>query len=297
MRSIARGSTAMHCRILSSTARAITLLTTGLALLGAAHAGTEIKFERTGACPHETESLKIDGSRFRSDSRVGGQDSSLLYDGLERLMTTLMHDSREYVQTEVDEDALDYQGDVANSTGNYMNKQMEKMDAQMAQQCEQARKQGLECPMAGMDVRALMQGMMASQATTWRDLERDGEVAGLACTWWERAHSARKVMQECSAKVVALPINDRDRRGLERGLRVMDRYGSNMLGMVTGLTGQAPSQAGLPQDGLVVEQVCFGGDGKSTGRVVASFADVKFDASTFAIPAGYSEMRMSEPTQ
>lgn len=281
----------VHSNHWSRRCRRIALLGFLAALLPAAQAGSRIGFAATGECEPELESLKIDGSQFRSDSRVGGQGTSLLYDGVERVMTTLMHDSLQYLQTEVDEDALDYQGDVADSTGNYMNKQMEKMEAQMAQQCAQMRSQGMQCP--EMDLRGMMQGMVANQMPTWRDLDRDGESGGIACRWWERAQAGRKVMEECSAKVGALPIGERDRRGLQRGVQVMQRYGGNMMGMMRGLTGEDAPPSGMPSDAVAIAQVCFGADGRESGRVAATFAESEVDAAEFEIPSGYSQMRMT----
>ncbi len=262
-----------------------------MGLAPATEAASIIRFAKTGECDSELDALKIDGNQFRADSRVDGQGTSLLYDGVERLMTTLMHDSRQFMQTEVDEDALDYQGDVADSTGNYMNKQMEKMEAQMAQQCAQMRKQGMECPQ--MDLRGMMQGMVANQMPTWRDLERDGESAGIACRWWERAQGGRKVREECIAKVGAWPIGERDRRGLERGLLVMQRYGNNMMGMMRGLTGNDAPRSGMPKDGVAIAQVCYGADGGESGRVAATFAEAKVEAADFEIPSDYAQMRMN----
>lgn len=285
----------MRCRILKSRALSSALFTATLVFAGTAQAATRVTFESKGACPSEAESLTIDGSRFRSDTSVEGQGTSLLYDGAERLMITLMHDVRQYMQTEVDEDALDYQGDVADSTGNYMNKQMEKMETQMAQQCAEMRKQGMDCPQ--VDIRGMMQGMVNNQMPAWRDLDREGESAGIGCRWWERTQGGVRIKEECSAKVGDLPIGERDRRGLERGIKVMQRYGSNMQGMMQGLTGDAAQQSGLPQDGLVIAEVCYGADGKEIGRVTAKFVEATVDAKLFETPAGYSQMSMSEATQ
>lgn len=289
----------MRCDDLWRSFVAAATLTAALAvgLIGTARAGATVTFATTGTCPGEVESIKIDGSRFRSDSRMGGSPSSLIYDGVERLMTTLMHDTRKYLLTEVDEDALDYQGDVADSTGNYIGKQLEKVEAQMAAQCKEARKQGMECPMAGMDVQGMMQGMMSSQMPAWRDLDRDGESAGVACRWWERSQGGRKIMEQCGAKFSALTLGDRDRRGLERGMQVMTRYGTSMLGMLRGLTGDAPAPAGPPQDTLVVAQVCFGPDGKESGRATAEFAEGAIPESAFETPSDYSQMKMADGAQ
>ena len=264
-----------------------------MAASAAAHAGTLVAFAPdSGACPVEILGVKIDGGRFRIDTRSQELEGTLLYDHAERLMTSLMHDQRQYMQIEVDEDALDYQGDVATSTGNYMDKQFEKIEAQMAQQCADLRKQGMDCPMANMDMRGMMKGMMSSQVLAWRDTGRDGESGGVACRWWERTQGGRKVMEECSAKVAALPIAERDRRGLERGMQVMHRYGSNMMGMMKGITGDAAAPAGLPKDALSIVQLCFGPDGKESGRVVATFAEQQIAEAGFQIPSGYTQLRM-----
>lgn len=258
-----------------------------------ARAGTVVSFETVaGACRGDLLSAKIDGGRFRVDSHTGDQEGTLLYDHAERMMTSLVHRQRQFVQIEVDEDALDYQGDVADSTGNYMNRQMEKVEAQMAQQCEQMRKQGMGCPTMGLDMRGMMKGMMANQMPTWRDTGRDGDSNGVACRWWEQAQGGRPVREECSARVSTLPIDERDRRGFERGMQVLHRYGSNMMGMLKGFTGQTELPSVMPKDALSIVLVCIGPDGKESGRSVARFTQQQIAESEFELPFGYTPMKM-----
>ena len=264
----------------------------GVVLSAVAMAGTVLSYSARGECRGEIETAWIQGSQFRVDGGIDGLDYSTLYDGGERVTTALMHDQRQYFEMEVDEDALDYQADVAYSGGNFIEKQMDKAQAQMKAQCEQMERQGMPCPEMSTDMQGMMSGMMASQLPTWRNLGRGGEVGGVACQWWERGQGGVKLREECRAGISDLRIAERDRRGFAKGIAVMERYAGGMQGMSRGITGQDPAHSNPPPDTLVLEQICFDATGNESGHASADFADSIIDESVFAIPDGYTRMSM-----
>jgi hypothetical protein len=127
-----------------------------LSIVGAARADVSIDYAIDGDCAMEPSGMKVSGSRLRVDTRSGGGDGSGLFDGMEDMATYLDHERRTFNEMEVDLDAADYMGDVAKSSVHFVDREMEKMQAQMKDACEQMQKQGMDCPqLMSMDPRAL----------------------------------------------------------------------------------------------------------------------------------------------
>jgi hypothetical protein len=139
----------------------------GLVASATAHADARIDYTLQGDCTVEPSALQISGSRMRIDHEMAGHPGSSLFDGLEETMVYLDHERRRYREVAVDFDATDYTADVAKSSMNYLDRQMEKVQQQMEENCRQAEKQGTACPQQGaMDIQAMMamaQGMQAAQ--------------------------------------------------------------------------------------------------------------------------------------
>jgi hypothetical protein len=89
-----------------------------LALLAcsAAHAATVLEYRREGECATDFERIAIDGLHMRIDMRMDGVDMTSLIDDDEQVMHQVMHDSRTYMTMESDDDAVDFNSDVARST-------------------------------------------------------------------------------------------------------------------------------------------------------------------------------------
>lgn len=137
-----------------------------------------------GPCPVEPTALYIQGSMLRADTRQADMDYSLIYDGVEQFGTSLDHTQRTVHQMEFDDDALDFQGDVAHATGVRVDKEMDKAQVemerakvQMAEQCRELERQGMACPQVGMpDMSALMdpqnmQAMLEQQQATLAQMD------------------------------------------------------------------------------------------------------------------------------
>ncbi|RYD14714.1 MAG: hypothetical protein EOP90_12250 [Lysobacteraceae bacterium] len=86
------------------------------ATCGSAQAATVLEYRHEGECATEFERMAIDGLRLRIDMRVDGIEMTSLIDDEEQLMHQVMHDSRSYMTMESDDDAVDFNSDVARST-------------------------------------------------------------------------------------------------------------------------------------------------------------------------------------
>lgn len=91
------------------------LLAAGLSCCGA-HAATVLEYRHEGECATDFERMAIDGLRLRIDMRVEGIEMTSLVDDDEQLMHQVMHDARTYMTMESDDDAVDFNSDVARST-------------------------------------------------------------------------------------------------------------------------------------------------------------------------------------
>jgi hypothetical protein len=106
------------------------LLSAGLlsALLSVnASASTVLEYEVDGTCATDFTRMSFDGLYARFDHDAGGAPMSTIFDDSEQLMYVLMHDSRNVMTMESDDDAIDFQSDVGRSTMLYAGKQTEKV--------------------------------------------------------------------------------------------------------------------------------------------------------------------------
>jgi len=264
--------------------------TLGISLLAAsAHADTTIHYMAQGDCPAIADSVEISGPLVRIDGHEQGQDYYSVFDGDEDLFTTMMPAQHKYAQIEVDEDALDYTGDVADSTGKYMDNQMKKMQAMMQQQCAELEKSGRSCA-AMPDMRSLMQTMAAKSPTTeTSDTGQKKTIAGVDCEVFAVLENDVKKQEVCYANPTELPIPEPDRKGLARGLKALNKYGQAFTGLAEHL-GVKPK--GRAPDGLPVAQTCFDPAGQSVGQNALEIKPDKIAAERFDIPPGYSKMTM-----
>jgi hypothetical protein len=264
-----------------------------LLLARAAHADSALHYRVDGACPVLAESIEISGSKLRVETTMDGERFVSVFDGDEDLMTSLMPADRTYHQTEVDEDAADYTADVSTSTTIFMDRQMAQMGEQLKQQCAQLQKQakGFDCSQM-MDLQAMMKNVMPTAAPiSVVDTGRDETIGGIACRWSEWTQSGRKTREECDAGVATLPLPDADRRGLARGMKVMQRFSESFSAMRDRYGGDANP---APKGELPVAAHCFDVDGKSTGQVRLDIVDAPLDPARFAIPDGYVEMLQAD---
>jgi hypothetical protein len=96
-------------------------------LLPVAQAATVLEYERQGRCQTDFDRMAFDGLYARVDNTNGGGDMSTIFDDGEQMMYLLMHDSRQTMTMESDDDAVDFQSDVGRSTMLYSGNQTEKL--------------------------------------------------------------------------------------------------------------------------------------------------------------------------
>jgi hypothetical protein len=248
---------------------------------GAAFADSRIQAQGDATCPMLFDSIEMSGPRLRFELRPPGAEPMVsIFDGDEDLVTSLMPGQRQFMRMEVDADAADYTGDVASSSVTYMDRQMAKARAMMEQQCG-----GNRC--AGMpDLEAMMRmGTPGAPPPIETRAGAADTVGGIACAWREWVQAGAVVRRECLAPIVGLPLPERDRAGLVRGMRVMMQYGESFASFKDhfGLA-QEPQP---PNGQLVLSQVCLAGAGE-TGKATMTFVEAPVDPAKFEVPAGYT---------
>lgn len=105
--------------------RVATLFTLLLALSPlAARADVTLEYTASGqACSADFERVQLKGPLLRSDGGRDGQRGAFIYDSSEKLAWFLDHTRANYLQVEVDEDAIDFQSDVMGSMHNMIKNQ------------------------------------------------------------------------------------------------------------------------------------------------------------------------------
>ncbi len=91
------------------------LLVLVAALPLSALADDTITYRSEGGCAGDFERIEMKSSFLRVDSGGGGHAGSMIYDHSEKLAYFIDHGSRTFMQTELDEDAIDLQGDIMKS--------------------------------------------------------------------------------------------------------------------------------------------------------------------------------------
>lgn len=251
-------------------------------------------------CKSNASAIYISGSRMRFDSVMEDKKYSMLFDGLEDIITTLDHSGRQFHQSEVDEDALDYNTDVMSSTGTFIDKQMQAMQAQMKQQCAQMEKQGMSCP--NMDLSSIMQSAQAMTAQNVPKMEvrpsdKNQTVAGMACKSFDRYENGSKTSEECYVEAKDMLMSEKDKKYLLRNMKVMTHYALSFAGLSEKLSfadKQTSSQADPADKDILLSQTCFSPNGSEVGRVEVKVISTAIDAASFDIPPGYQVMSMME---
>jgi hypothetical protein len=110
-----------------------------LVAASAAHADAVLEY-RGGSevCHGEFTRVAVQGLSMRIDGAPPGQDYSFVYDAAEKAGVTLDHRNKQFFEMELDDDAIEFTGDVMKSTSNMVDRKAEKMQAEMAQACAQS---------------------------------------------------------------------------------------------------------------------------------------------------------------
>ena len=93
------------------------------ALPAIARADDTITYRSEGGCNGDFERVEMKSYFLRVDSSNGGHAGSMIYDHSEKLAYFIDHGSRTFMQTELDEDAIDLQGDIMKSLRTKMRNQ------------------------------------------------------------------------------------------------------------------------------------------------------------------------------
>jgi hypothetical protein len=281
------------------------ILTSLIALIPCvSQADVSLTYQQQTQCKSKMTALLISGSRLRFDSVMDNKKYSMLFDGTDEMMTTLDHSGRQYWQTEVDEDALDYSKDVMSSTGTFMDKQMQAMQAQMKQQCAQMEKQGFNCSNMP-DLTSMMKNAQAMSAQQMPKIEikqsdKNQVIAGMDCKTFDRYENGSKSSEECYVEPEDLLIPDKDKKYLLRNMNIMLHYSSSVSGFadkMQAINNLAPSQPDPADKNILLLQVCIAPNGDEVGHVEAQINIETIDSASFRTPPGYQLMSMGGQEQ
>jgi hypothetical protein len=250
------------------------------AAAGPALADARLEFTTQGACPTHFRAIDVAGPRLRIELEPpGGEPLVSIFDGDEDLVTTLIPSQRRFMRIEADDDAADYAGDVVTSSMTHMDKQLAKAQEVMREQCKRG-----QCPQIPGFESMMGTGRGPVDPITTRDTGEAGSADGIACTWREWVRAEGVVRRECLADIATLPMGDRDRAGLRRGMRVMLNFGKSMGAFRDRFLVDADPDP--PMGKLRVAQVCFAG-GVESGRATATVVQASVDPLRFEVPADY----------
>jgi len=105
----------------------------------AAHADAVLEYAGgSEACHGEFTRVAVQGLSMRIDGAPPGQDYSFVFDAAEKTGVTLDHRRKQFFEMELDDDAIEFTGDVMKSTSNMVDRKTEKMQADLAQACAQS---------------------------------------------------------------------------------------------------------------------------------------------------------------
>lgn len=266
---------------------------------GTVLADVSLVYPQQPQCQSKMSAIQMSGSRMRIDNVMDGRRFTMLFDGMEDIITSLDHSSHNFHQIEVDEDALDYNADVMSSTGNFIGNQMDAMQAQMKQQCAQMEKQGISC--ANMpDMASMLQGAqsMASRGLPVVEIKPTDNVqtvAGMSCQTFDRYENGRRSSEECYVETKDMVMPENDKKYLLRNMKVMQHFAKSMTGLTDKLMPGKNGVSGQPDPAdrdILLSQVCFSPDGNEAGRIEVQIDNAKIDAASFEIPPGYTAMKL-----
>lgn len=121
---------------------------------GSATAATVLEYDTTGTCATDFDRMQFDGLYARIDQTMQGNGMSSIFDDSEQLVHMLMHDTRNVMTMESDDDAIDFQSDVGKSTLFFAGNQTRAL--------------------TGMDTNQLMEQARATQAAVCPELAQMG---------------------------------------------------------------------------------------------------------------------------
>lgn len=270
-----------------------------LLMPGLASADISFNYPQQAHCQSKMSVIQLSGSRMRMDGETDGRKYTMLFDGMEDIITSLDHSSQSYHQMEVDEDALDYNADVMSSTGNFVGNQMNAIQAQMNKQCEELEKQGGSC--AGMpDLASIMQNAqsMASGQKPMMEIKPSDKVqavGGIACKTYDRYQNSMRSSEECYVETKDMTMPDKDKKYLLKNMKVMQHFVKSMTGFATKLMpgkDKVQAQSDPADSDFLLSQVCLSPDGNEAARIEVQISNATIAEGSFEIPPGYRVMNL-----
>ncbi|MBN8482674.1 MAG: hypothetical protein J0L88_13910 [Xanthomonadales bacterium] len=253
------------------------------------NADTTLGYRVEGAdCTPGLSSWQFTRSHMRSENHVLGTHSIVIYDHLEKLSHVLNPSNRTYTTSEMDLDAADFAGDVLASMGHHAQKRGGGNVTRDIADCaflpvDLLRDELPSCkggdPMLTLDPFRAWDG---GRIRVDRDIGTR-TVAGIRCTRREHVRDGRRLREDCTASPEALALPPEESKLFERMAR--HNVAAAKLMFRDGEANMEEASRRL----LVVEQICFGGDGAETGRATLQIDHAEIAPSRFEVPAGYVE--------
>lgn len=182
-----------------------------LAAMAPAPAATVLEYEVEGRCETDFTRMSFDGLFARVDTTLDDVSTSTIFDDGEQMMYLLLHDSREVMTMESDDDAIDFQGDVGRSAGIYAGKQVEQF--------------------TGMDSNQMLAQAQATQVAMCPEME------GIGIADPDYAAAATRCAQTMATRMQADPQAQRE---------LMDAYGMDTATGSGRRARKPPSPAAAP---------------------------------------------------
>lgn len=239
-------------------------------------------------CVPDISGWQFTRSMLRSDNRVMGTQSIVVYDHLEKSSHVLNPVNRTYFTSELDLDAADFAGDVLVSMGHHVQKAGGGNTTKDIAACAFLPVDLLpgEMPSCSGDDPMMTLEPFRSWDGKRERIDRDtgkATIGGVACTRREHLRDGRKLREDCTTAPTALKLPADEAKLFERMTRHNVSAAKAMF-----RDGAANIDATL-QRILVVEQVCFDGAGRETGRATLQVDHDAIPAARFEIPDGYVE--------
>lgn len=300
----------------------------------AANAATVLEYVVDGRCATEFDRMVFDGLHARVDNDDAGQSMSTIFDDGEQIMTMLMHETKQTMVMESDDDAVDFQSDVGRSSMLYTDNQMKKLgvdqSAMMAQAqsmlanaCPELEGVGMGDPDYAEKMQRCTAGMGAGGAAMDPQLQKDmlkamasgkpmtprqapSEPARYRTTDTERGASKTVAGIACTVETTRRGdtllreecLAGLDTLGLDekamRRLRRMVKIGQGMAAGMASVKPEMLPDADRPPR-LALERTCYDA-GRATGTATISITrDARVAASEFVVPADYRPMSFEMP--
>jgi hypothetical protein len=247
-----------------------------------ARAGVVVQMDENGT----PERLSTEGKRFRAD-RGGDRPSVTIFDGERHVLYELDPQARTYRR-------LDQAS--ARAMGAQLSAALEaakqRMTPEQRAQLEKLEAEGKLQPGAGA----------SPPAPRYEPMGKGDTVAGHACQWYRVVRDGRTSEQACYIPWSAGVLQRSDLAALEE----MGKFSDEMLAGMAAGAGQPPSRGGgarLAHDlekgpGFpgIVQHLSEDGKVLSTDRLV-SVKRTAVPADQFAVPAGFTERPLMEPSE